>query len=363
MLDALAALGMHRVADLSVLLTAAQALHDDHEAWAAKAAPGPGATAAAAVSAAGTPSPAAVVAPKDAKDPTAQQDAAAKKLRSRAAALLDQLEQWAAKHGGPSGGREADQRAWVRLGGLSWCPVMAAAPEKGLPWPASQPLLAPPRVVRPAADAWLVSATLHLVDRPAERPVGRALVSALGWDADPRVSVLAAQLLELGRLHAVVIRQPGQRDDKEREQAQAQGKASEVEQQVGQEEDERAQGQEDRQEGEGAGDAGQATEKEREEAEEERAVREAVGGAVIPLYGALCGALDGPEGDLVVMSLERPDAPAPCVWVGQGFVAPAATAMVCEGDFRPYLWAVPAELHPFGRLLAVMGVRNRLAHN
>eukprot|EP00198_Chlamydomonas_reinhardtii_P000860 XP_001690195.1 predicted protein [Chlamydomonas reinhardtii] len=116
--------------------------------------------------------------------------------------------------------------------------------------------------------------------------------------------------------------------------------------------------------------------------------------AVARLYAALGEAVDGPEGDLVAMSFERPD--TPCVWVGMtitpapaaptapaspapgsegtagavaalvevsgGFVSPAAAALRADGggDFRPYLWLVPEPLQRHGRLLGLMGVRDRL---
>lgn len=108
----------------------------------------------------------------------------------------------------------------------------------GLPWPRSNgaappPALAPPRLIRPPADAWLVSATLHLLDDggggsegaaaggragaggsegaaararawvDAGAGVSASLCRALGWDRPPRASVLCAQLLELGQAHAV----------------------------------------------------------------------------------------------------------------------------------------------------------------
>lgn len=50
-------------------------------------------------------------------------------------------------------------------------------------------------MVRPRADAWMVSAPLRLLDGAA----GRELMGRLGWDVVPRASVLLAQLLELGR--------------------------------------------------------------------------------------------------------------------------------------------------------------------
>ncbi len=91
----------------------------------------------------------------------------------------------------------------------------------GLPWPhtsnpiasaALHPALAPPRLIRPLADVWLTSATLHTLD--ATPPDGSSTLAAaglpnpqlqraLGWDSQPRASVLCAQLMELGRLHAV----------------------------------------------------------------------------------------------------------------------------------------------------------------
>lgn len=102
----------------------------------------------------------------------------------------------------------------------------------GLPWPftqstnsASAPALAPPRLTRPLSDVWCTSATLHTLDggsssnnnsnsinssssgtvtgsRDVLEP-SQQLKRALGWDTPPRASVLCAQLLELGRQHAV----------------------------------------------------------------------------------------------------------------------------------------------------------------
>ncbi|GLC59948.1 hypothetical protein PLESTB_001557000 [Pleodorina starrii] len=315
LLDSLVVLGMARTVDLRVMLTAANALQADHAGWAATAAPPPP-----------PPSAAATAVTEES-------------LLARARALLKQLELWAAQYGSSGGGpgREEDpKRAWAQLAGLSWCPVLREAPEPGLPWPsAPPPLLAPPRLVRPPADAWLVGATLHIL----ERPVGPPLLTALGWDVTPRVSVLAAQLIELGRLHALKPKRlpppPPPPPPAEQAGGEAAGSDSEAAGAV--------------EAAKPAVDGG--------ESDGESAVVKAIDAAVHRLYGALSAAVDGPEGDLVVMSFERPD--APCVWVGAGFVLPGAAVLRSEGDFRPYLWVVPEPLHQYARLLSVMGVMDR----
>ncbi|GIM06471.1 hypothetical protein Vretimale_10715, partial [Volvox reticuliferus] len=233
-------------------------------------------------------------------------------------------------------------------------------------WAARQPLLAPPRVVRPPADAWLVGATLHIV----ERPVGQALQAALGWNVTPRVSVLAAQLIEMGRLHAYQLKRIAPA-----EAPVEAAPAASLETAVPATTESTAV----------AGDAGsgnanasvaegsdvhrsstvalEATGKPATsvtaiaEDVEATALAKSIDSAVHKLYNALSAAVDGPEGDLVAMSFERPD--SPCVWVGAGFVLPGVAALRSEGDFRPYLWVVPEPLHQYVRLLALMGVMER----
>ena len=56
--------------------------------------------------------------------------------------------------------------------------------------------------VRPAGDAWLVSASTGLLDGYASP----ALAAALGWDSPPSAHVLAAQLQQLGAMHPQVGR-------------------------------------------------------------------------------------------------------------------------------------------------------------
>ena len=51
-------------------------------------------------------------------------------LVSRGHALLQLLDDWAEEHAHPAPGSEA-AKAWGRLVGLDWCPVMVTAPEEG----------------------------------------------------------------------------------------------------------------------------------------------------------------------------------------------------------------------------------------
>ncbi|MEW5316662.1 MAG: hypothetical protein WDW38_008017 [Sanguina aurantia] len=86
---------------------------------------------------------------------------------------------------GPS---EADvARFWQELRRITWCPVRTVPPE-----------------VRPMNDMWLVSSSMHLLDRECR---SSALSSGLGWSSPVRGPVLAQQLQHLGQIHATVSNQ------------------------------------------------------------------------------------------------------------------------------------------------------------
>ncbi|GFR39739.1 hypothetical protein Agub_g221, partial [Astrephomene gubernaculifera] len=362
LLDALAQLGMARTADMRVFLTAARALHDEHAAAAAVATVGaaarpplpspPAGGGAAAAAAASAAAAAASVGVEES-------------LLPRARALLKHLESWAAQRAGTSSAArgEEEQRCWSQLAGLSWSPVVKEAPEPGLPWSsAQQPLLAPPRLCRPPGDAWLVSATLHIL----ERPVGQQLAAALGWDMPPRVSVLAAQLLETGRLHAhrptgilsaaavpssgAITSEQEQRTEGDSSGVAAGSSSSSSETEV-------AAGSAEATATDAGSDSNSKAPASVPVSAGTASLIKALDRAVHLLYGALSQAIDGSEGDLVMMSFERQDSPV--VWVGEAFVTPGSAALHFEGDFRPYLWVVPEPLHQYDKLLALMGVHDR----
>ena len=92
---------------------------------------------------------------------------------------------------------------WTQLRSCSWCPVQVEPADAALPWPAGVTpamRLAPPRMTRPACDAWLVSAQCRLLD--FDTAIKPELSERLGWAAPPPAPVLAAQILELSKRHA-----------------------------------------------------------------------------------------------------------------------------------------------------------------
>lgn len=71
-------------------------------------------------------------------------------ILARARALLKHLDAWAsANTRAAASAHEENGALWRALQSTVWCPVLGEAPAQGMPWPASQPLLAPPRLTRP----------------------------------------------------------------------------------------------------------------------------------------------------------------------------------------------------------------------
>jgi sacsin len=110
-----------------------------------------------------------------------------------------------AKVGGLLGGTdEAKQWAERRehllnaLLHIAWCPVLIDSPQEGLPWLPSKARVACPRQVRLPRDTWMASSVMRILECEC---TATPLAEALGWAAPPPASVLAAQLMELGRLH------------------------------------------------------------------------------------------------------------------------------------------------------------------
>ncbi|KAK9808692.1 hypothetical protein WJX72_002029 [[Myrmecia] bisecta] len=105
---------------------------------------------------------------------------------------------------------------WAPLSTIAWCPVLSEAPHPGMPWPSTANVrdnsppdrskaqhstgFAAPSTVRPASDAWLVSATLRILDGTCSA----ALAERLGWAKPLPSAALVAQLVELGKRHEVV---------------------------------------------------------------------------------------------------------------------------------------------------------------
>ncbi|XP_075490038.1 uncharacterized protein LOC142528761 isoform X2 [Primulina tabacum] len=93
------------------------------------------------------------------------------------------------------------EKFWNDLRLISWCPVRVSPPHISLPWPTASSMVAPPKLVRPYSDMWLVSASMRILEGECS---SSALSYQLGWSNPPGGSVVAAQLLELGKNNEIV---------------------------------------------------------------------------------------------------------------------------------------------------------------
>ncbi|KAJ8546588.1 hypothetical protein K7X08_034098 [Anisodus acutangulus] len=84
---------------------------------------------------------------------------------------------------------------------ICWCPVLVSSPYQSLPWLAVSSMIAPPKLVRLHSDLWLVSASMRILDGECS---SSALSNQLRWSSPPAGSVIAAQLLELGKNSEIV---------------------------------------------------------------------------------------------------------------------------------------------------------------
>ncbi|XP_021846367.2 uncharacterized protein [Spinacia oleracea] len=96
------------------------------------------------------------------------------------------------------------EKFWNDLRMICWCPVIVSAPYQALPWPGLSSAVAPPKLVRPKTDLWLVSASMRILDGECASSV---LSHQLGWSSPPVGSVVAAQILELGKDNEIVTDQ------------------------------------------------------------------------------------------------------------------------------------------------------------
>ncbi|XP_026408158.1 sacsin-like isoform X2 [Papaver somniferum] len=93
---------------------------------------------------------------------------------------------------------------WNDLKMICWCPVLVSSPYQSLPWPSASSMVAPPKLVRLRSDLWLVSASMRILDGECS---STTLACSLGWSSPPGGSVIAAQLLELGKNNELVTDQ------------------------------------------------------------------------------------------------------------------------------------------------------------
>ncbi|KAL0374330.1 UNVERIFIED_CONTAM: Sacsin, partial [Sesamum radiatum] len=76
------------------------------------------------------------------------------------------------------------EKFWNELRLISWCPVLISPPHMSLPWPTVLSLVAPPKLVRPYSDLWLVSANIFYLDGLAwfdEMDIVKAVLEGCRW--------------------------------------------------------------------------------------------------------------------------------------------------------------------------------------
>ncbi|GMH07070.1 hypothetical protein Nepgr_008910 [Nepenthes gracilis] len=96
------------------------------------------------------------------------------------------------------------EKFWSDLRMICWCPVLITAPYQALPWPVVTSTVAPPKLVRLKTDMWLASASMRILDGECS---STALSYHLGWSSPLSGSVIAAQILELGKNNEIVTDQ------------------------------------------------------------------------------------------------------------------------------------------------------------
>lgn len=87
-----------------------------------------------------------------------------------------------------------EEEFWSEMREIAWCPVCNDPPLKGLPWLKSSQQVAPPSLVRPKSQMWLVSHSLHILDGECR---SMYLKHKLGWMDQINVTILSTQLIEL----------------------------------------------------------------------------------------------------------------------------------------------------------------------
>ena len=93
---------------------------------------------------------------------------------------------------------KSEEEFWSEMREIAWCPVCDDPPIEGLPWLKSSPQVAPPRLVRPKSQMWMVSHSMHILDGECRSVY---LQRRLGWMDQINIDVLATQLIELSTFY------------------------------------------------------------------------------------------------------------------------------------------------------------------
>ncbi|XP_031495485.1 uncharacterized protein LOC116261037 isoform X2 [Nymphaea colorata] len=189
---------------------------------------------------------------------------------------------------------QSEQEFWSELLEISWCPVYINPPVEGLPWSACSTRVAPPNLVRPKSQMWLVSFTTRILDGEC---FSEYLQEKVGWSKVPDISVLSFQLVEISKSYCQAKMQSDGR----------------------------------------------------------RQIPDALLQEQIPtLYSKLQEYVGKDDFEVLKSALDG----VPWVWIGDNFVLPNALAFDSPVKYHPYLYAVPSELSRFRVLLSNLGVKD-----
>lgn len=89
-----------------------------------------------------------------------------------------------------------EEEFWSELKLISWCPVISDPPVKELPWLNNSNQVAPPTIVRPKSQMWMVSSSMLILDGECQTTF---LQTKLGWMDCPNRGVISKQLIELSK--------------------------------------------------------------------------------------------------------------------------------------------------------------------
>ncbi|KAF3777352.1 Sacsin [Nymphaea thermarum] len=189
---------------------------------------------------------------------------------------------------------QSEQEFWSDLLDISWCPVYINPPVEGLPWSACSTRVAPPNLVRPKSQMWLVSFTTRILDGEC---FSEYLQEKIGWSKVPDISVLSFQLVEISKSYCQAKMQSDGR----------------------------------------------------------RQIPDALLQDQIPtLYSKLQEYVGKDDFEVLKSALDG----VPWVWIGDNFIFPNALAFDSPVKYHPYLYAVPSELSRFRVLLSNLGVKD-----
>eukprot|EP00736_Rhodelphis_marinus_P006485 Rmarinus@m.28251 len=240
------------------------------------------------------------------------------------------------------GGAKADkeaQSAWddflSRLFAIPWVPVQQERLDPVMPWKGArrgvvQRACALASDFRPCDDAWLVSASMWLLDGDVR---SEELRRFLGWTKPPPVEAVVEQLIALGEaVPRWSSKQPSQQSSSDSASRPVQGRGGP----------------------EGANVRGSEASGDAIDSRDD-AVKQLLAVVIPKVYARLEEAAHTRSSAFDTLKEQA------CIWTGEYFVRPKAIAFQCPSHSAPYLHSVPADLVCFSSFLRLVGVRDEFS--